>query len=102
MIRPFFTDSDPRSWGWIICKPRTLVCDLSHNQSSSLAAKIEEILDSRVQAQLRKHGMSATCRVPLMQPMVATFELVCAFVLIVVTRSSPDLNSDAADQQDPY
>jgi hypothetical protein len=40
----------------------TLVCDFSHNQPSEIAVEIEAVLDSRVQAGLRKNAMFATCQ----------------------------------------
>lgn len=39
-----------------------LVCDFSHNQASEIAVEIEAVLDSRVQAGLRKNAMFATCQ----------------------------------------
>src|ERR1700752_375524 len=92
MIRLFFTGIVIPAVGAGLCVNRaTFVCDFSHNQPSEIAVEIEAVLDSRVQARLRKHGIFATCRLrpsSCLQPMVAAFGLVFPFVRTTTCRTS--------------
>ena len=92
MIRLFFTGIVIPAVGAGLCVKRvTLVCDFSHNQPSEIAVEIEAVLDSRVQARLRKQGIFATCQLRPSALLAGDGRLVRSGMLSDLTKSPCDL-----------